>query len=54
MMCDFVLVSILKPPSPNKRHAALYKGVANLRASPPKRCAKENIYFACFQLDNLE
>jgi hypothetical protein len=54
MTWDFVLVNALKPTTQNPRHAAVYKGIGNLRISPPKRCAKENIYFAFFLLGNLE
>jgi hypothetical protein len=54
MMWDIILVSILKPTIPNPRYVAVYKGVGNLRTSPPKKCAEENIYFACFLLGNLE
>jgi hypothetical protein len=53
-MWDFVLVSVLKPTTPNPRHDEVYKGVGNLRISSPKRYVKENIYLGCFLQGNPE
>jgi hypothetical protein len=47
MMWGFVLVSVVKPTTPNPKHNAVCKVVGSLRTSSPKRYVKENIYFAC-------
>jgi hypothetical protein len=53
-MWDFVLVSVLKPTAPNRRHDAVCKGVGSLRISSPKMYVKEGIYFLCFLQGNPE
>jgi hypothetical protein len=47
--CDIGLyIGILKPTTPNPRHDVVYKDVGSHKTTSPKRCVKENIYFACF------